>query len=172
MLEGGEAGLAVLEDEHGGHVQNADSVKSGMKHAVEEWESIEKSTQRVKVESKVKAMASKLEDKVNNCRKKYKQGARIAKQEIELGIQPMIGRFLNDHGLAKRVPGGQREGGGDSGGVCVASSPRKRRISECVEIVACGSPGEKEKRKQLLTLLSFCSREREKKQHYWPVGTF
>ena len=85
MLQGGEAGLAVHEDEHGGHVQNADSVKSGVKHAVEEWESIEKSTQRVKVASKVKAMASKLEDKVKKGqpgRKKYKQGARIAKQEI------------------------------------------------------------------------------------------
>ena len=117
-------------------------MKSGVQHAGEEWKSRDKTRnkQGVKVESKVKAMASKLEDKVNNGKpgmKKYKQGARIAKQEIELGIQPMIGRFLNDHGLAKRVPGGQREGGGDRGGGCVASSSRKRRVSDCAEVVTC-----------------------------------
>ena len=105
-------------------------------------------TQKVKVESKVRAMASKLEDKVKDgkpARKKYKQGARVIKQEIELGIQPMIGRFLNDHGLIKRVPGGQREGGGEGGGGCVASSSRKRRMSDNFEVVSSESPGKKKR---------------------------
>ena len=136
VLQGGEAGLAVQEDEHDAFPLSAAIVieKKGVKHAVKEWESKNTmgDTQEVKVESKVRAMASKLEDKVKDgkpARKKYKQGARVIKQEIELGIQPMIGRFLNDHGLIKRVPGGQREGGGDSGGGCVASTSRIHNIN-------------------------------------------
>ena len=76
--------LLVQEHGHNGLVKNPNNVKSCLKHAGEEWESKYKmrKTQECNFESKVKTMASKLEDKVNNGkpgRKKYQQGARIAK---------------------------------------------------------------------------------------------
>ena len=74
----------------------------------------------------------------------------------------MIGRLLNDHGLAKRVPGGQREGGGDRGGD--VWPPLQGR--EEYRNVSCGSP---RKKKTTFNLVKFCSRE---KQHYWSVGIF
>ena len=118
--------------------QAADRKGGAVKQVVEMFEAENKQDVATKeVDSKVKEMASKLGVKLKNgkkvpaARKKYKQGARVMKQEVELGIQPLIQRFLNGQGLQEHVHGGQLRGVGGGGGGCSTVSPRKRSVSEC-----------------------------------------
>ena len=133
--------------------QAADRKGGVVKQVVEMFETEKKQDVATKeVGSKVKEMATKLgvkfknDKKVPAARKKYKQGARVMKQEVELGIQPLIQRFLNGQGLQEHVHGGQLTGVGGGGGGCSTVSPRKRSVSECGSFADSKSPSKKQRK--------------------------
>ena len=127
--------------------EGPEAVKKGgeVRRVVEEIEVRNKPDENQKeVGNKVLELATKLGVQLKGkkhptARRKYKQGARILNQEVELGIQPLIKRLLTDQG-------GQVAWVGEGGGGCSSSSPRKRTLSECDRLADVESP-HKRKRK-------------------------
>ena len=127
--------------------EGPEAVKKGgeVRRVVEEIEVRNKPDENQKeVGNKVLELATKMGVQLKGkkhptARRKYKQGARILNQEVELGIQPLIRRFLTDQG-------GQVAWVGEGGGGCSSSSPRKRTLSECDRLADVESP-HKRKRK-------------------------
>ena len=77
--------------------------------------------------------------------RKYKQGKRVLRREIEMGIQPRILGFLSDVDRRGSLPGGQDGLGGRGGGGCPTSTSGERSSSD-FKIESC-SNSQKKRRK-------------------------
>ena len=105
----------------------------------------------MKTNSTVKQMVAVMDDKAKLAMaqvtpaRKYKQGKRVLRREIEMGIQPRILGFLSDVDQRGPLPGGQDGLGGRGGGGCPTSTSRERSSSD-FNVESCGN-SQKKRRK-------------------------